>query len=409
MSDTTQTDLGGRFEPQSALAGLQTKAWVVGAVGAAALALAYFTGDHHAFQRAYLVAWMWLICIALGLFAIGMLGHITGGEWAVMLRRLSEASGRTLPFVAVLGLPIVLQVGEIYSHWAKPELLDPSSDYFDPVIVHKSPWLNVGGWTTRAVLYFVLWSGLAYVLSALSKRYEETGNVAVRERMKKVAAGGIVFYVLACTFASVDWVMSLDPHWFSSLFGFVFVGGQGLAAFAFCVLALVWLRQGEPYASTIRLKLFHDVGKLMLAFTMLWGYFMISQYLIIWSGNLPEEIAWYIDRNTHGWKALSFGLVVGHFFLPFLLLLSADLKKKPKLLAIVAVWVLAMRWLDYYWQIAPSLHHEGEAVHVLPGWVDLVAPIALGAIWLALLIGQFKGRSALPSKDPILQEVVSHG
>lgn len=404
MSETTSTAaLGGKFEPQSALSALQLKAWVAGGVGAAVLALGFVTAEKVDFLRAYLVGWMWLVCLALGLFAIGMLGHITGGEWAAMLRRLSEASGRTLPIVLLFGLPIVLDLEVLYP-WAVPGVTE-----HDPILAHKEPWLNTGGFVLRAVIYFALWSGLAFVLSSMSRRWEETGDQEIKERMKRISGVGIVFYVLASTFASVDWVMSLDPHWFSSLFGFVFVGGQGLAAFAFSVLALNFLRQGEPYAKTIRLKLFHDVGKLMLAFTMLWGYFMISQYLIIWSGNLPEEIGWYIQRDTHGWKAISVFLVIGHFALPFLLLLSADLKKKPKLLGWVAVWVLAMRWLDYYWQVAPSVHHHAETTSVIPTWIDLAAPVGLGGLWLALLIGQFKGRTALPAREPILQEVHGHG
>ena len=223
--------------------------------------------------------------------------------------------------------------------------------------------------------------------------------------MKRLSAIGLLAHVLISTLASVDWIMSLDYKWFSSLFGIAFVAGQMLAAFSFAVLSMLFLSRRKPLSGLVKTKLFHDYGKLMLAFVMFWAYMMISQYLIIWSGNLPEEITWYIDRSGQGWQILSLVLVLGHFALPFLLLLSADLKKKPRLLAWVALWVLAMRWMDFFWQVAPSVREGGIRLH----WLDPVVPIALGGLWLAILAGQLKKRNVVPAREPALKEILAHG
>jgi len=250
---------------------------------------------------------------------------------------------------------------------------------------------------------------MAYAMSAFAHRYEATGEEKYRVKMKRLAGAGLVIYVLTGTIAAVLWIMSLDPHWFSSLFGFMFVAGQGLSAFAFAVPVLLFLAARRPFkdrlAPKTMVKLFHDYGKLMLAFVALWAYFMMSQFLIIWSGNLPEEVTWYLDRAGAGWLWISVLLVAGHFVLPFIVLLSQDLKKHGRRLLWVAFWLLAMRWFDLYWQVAPSAAHE----HVAFTWMEPVAPIAIGGLWLGLLAGQLKNRALLPVREPELREVLVHG
>lgn len=408
---TSQKDFTGDFEPLEDLGRLQNKAWIVGILGIIGMAIGYLTaGDH--FYQSYLVAWLMCVCVAMGVFAISLLGNVSNGEWVVMIRPISEASGRTLPFLFLAGLPIAKGLPHLY-HWATANITDPSLDTYDSLLAYKSYWLSTdpgsmfGGVYVRAAIYFAIWTFLAYRLSAISRRYNASGDPADRESLKHWSAGGMVIYVLTSTFASVDWIMAVDPHWFSSLYGFAFVGGQLLAAFSFCGLAMSWLKDRKPFSQVVGKKLFHDYGKLMLAFTVLWAYFAFSQFLIIWSGNLPEEITWYIDRSVHGFKELSVFVVFGHFVLPFAILLSANLKKKPKMLAGVAIWILAMRWLDFYWLIVPSLYHEGG--HVWPGWLDLVSVVGLLSLWLALTIGQFKKRKALPVNEPMFKELTSHG
>ena len=354
------------------------------------------------FWRAYLVAWLWVSGIALGLFALSMLAYVSGGDWGVVMRRVLEAGGKTLPFFVLAGLPLVFGLEHLYS-WVAPEA-GPDGHYVDHLLEHKRSYLNTGFFLARALIYFAVWSALAWVLASWSRRYDETGDPALRERMKKLSAGGLVLYVATATLAVVDWVMSLDPHWFSSLFGFASVAGHALSGFAFVVPMMLFLAARKPMSGIIGTKLFHDYGKFMLASVMVWAYFMISQYLIIWSGNLPEEIGWYIVRSSNGWQIVSMVLIFGHFVLPFSLLLSADLKKQAPKLMIVAIWLLAMRWLDFYWQAAPSLT-DAAAFH----WLNLAAPIGIGGVWLALLLGQLKDRALVPVRDPALKEVLAHG
>ena len=411
------------FQPREDLDALQRKALIAGAVGLAATAAGFFLGESVYFYRAYLVAWLWTLGIALGLFAISMLAHISGGDWGVVMRRLLQAGGRTLPFFVVAGIPLVFGLEELYA-WAKYESIKEAaylagdSYKHDHLLDHKAPYLNVTGFLGRALIYFIGWTILAYVISAWSDRYDATGDPALKEKMKKLSCFGLIFYVVSATLAVVDWVMSLDPHWFSSLFGFSYVAGHALSAFAFVVPLMLFLSRRKPMSEIVGPKLFHDYGKFMLAAVMVWGYFMISQYLIIWSGNLPEGVGWYIVRSSHGWQALSILLIVGHFVLPFSLLLSADLKKQAPKLMIVACWLLGMRWLDFYWQAAPSLdHYWHSALGSTLGlthtagfhWLNLAAPIGIGGVWLALLLGQLKGRAIVPVRDPALEEVMAHG
>lgn len=387
------------FAPRQDLDRLRGRALVIGAVGLVAVAAGFFV-YRPAFFPAYLVGWLLWTGVAGGLLALGMLSHISGGAWGVMMRRVSEAAGRTLPFMLLFFVPLAFFLPELYP-WARPEVVA-----HDALLQHKKIYLNPGFFLGRTALFLGLWSALGFWLSRLSHRYDETGDEADRVMMQRLSAGGLVVYILTGTLASVDWIMSLDPHWFSSLFGVSFVAGHGLAALAFIVPMMVFLSRRQPLRGLAGADLFHDYGKLMLAFTMLWAYFMVSQYLIIWSGNLPEEIIWYLHRNQHGWKTLSVLLVIGHFALPFILLLSADRKREPRRLLRVAVWVLAMRWLDYCWQVLPAFELE----HGIWVWVlALAAACGVGGIWLWLLLGQLRGRSLLPVREPILKEALVHG
>lgn len=400
MSESTNNF--AEFEPREDLDKLQARAWVVGLLGAVGLAASFFMTEapHGDFYRAYLVAWVFCLSMPAGLLALTMLGHLSGGEWGVVLRRLAEAAGRTLPFLFLLGLPLVVRGGlEVLYPWADPDVVKQ-----DDLLQQKAIYLNTKFFCIRAVIYFAFLSFMAWILSRLARRYDETGDAAVLQRMKAWSAGGLVFYVLFSTFMAVDWLMSLEPHWFSSLFGAAFVVGQVLAAFCFSVVALGFLHTREPFKRLVRTKLFHDYGKLILAFVAVWAYFSFSQFLIIWSGNVPEEVSWYLHRGQHGWGTVSKLLMLGHFVLPLILLLSADLKKKPRLITAVALWILAMRWFETYWLVAPGLHPEGVTL----GWIDLVAPCGLVGIWLGLLIGQFKSRPPVPYRHPLLEEIANH-
>ena len=383
------------YQPPADLARLHRRGGLFGALGVAA-SLVGFALQPTQFFHSYLVAWLFWLGIAVGSLAIVMLHHLTRGGWGLMVRRSLEAATRTLPALAILFVPILLGMQAIFP-WARPEAAE------DPLIQQKAAYLNPTAFTLRGVLYLAIWALFAFLLSWLSLRQDRTGDLALFQRMKIVAAPGLAIYCLLATFASVDWLMSLDPHWYSSLFGVYFIVGQGLSALAFLIVMAVYLSQREPMEALFKPHHFHDYGKLMLAFVMIWAYIAISQLLIIYSANLPEEVGWYLERSHGAWLWVSVVLALFHFLLPFLLLLSRDLKRNAKLLSRVAVLVLVMRFVDLYWLAAPSFGHEGLAFH----WLDVTTVIGIGGIWFALFTGQLKRRPLLPIRDPFLEEALA--
>lgn len=385
-----------RYAAPAALDQVQRRALVAGGAGILLCALGFFL-DRPAFYRAWLVGWIYWLGIALGCLAIMMLHHLTRGAWGLVARRVLEAAGRTLPVLALLFLPLLFGLQELYP-WARPEAKA------DHLLQAKAAYLNVPFFVARAALYFLIWGGFAFILSRLSRRQDETGELQLTRRMQLLASAGIVLYCLAASFASVDWLMSLQPHWFSTIYGVYFLGGQGISALAFLIVVALFLWRREPMSEVLSPGHFHDWGKLLLAFVMLWTYFSFSQFLIIWSGNLPEEITWYAARTRGGWQWLAIALALFHFALPFVLLLSRDLKRRPQRLAAVAGWMLVMRWLDLVWQVEPAFSPERFTFH----WLYLAAPLAVGGLWVWAWAAELKKRPLLPLRDPWLPEALAH-
>jgi hypothetical protein len=320
----------------------------------------------------------------------------------MVARRVFEAASRNLPFVALAFVPLLFGLPRLFI-WARPELVAA-----DSILQHKALYLNVPFFIGRAVLYFAIWIGCAWLLNAWSAG-QDRGDVAVTKtdsvRFRTLSAPGLLVYVITLTFASVDWVMSLDPHWYSTIFGLILVAGQGLAALAFAISMLGMLSDTEPLGSYLRPGHFLDLGKLLLAFTMLWAYFSFSQFLIIWAGNLPEEIPFFLHRLQGGWQYISLLILLGHFGLPFMLLLSRDLKKRPKLLAQVAIFILVMRVVDLVWLVEPMFPHTGRfPIH----WMDLAVPVGLLGVWLFLFARNLQSRPLLPLNDPYFKEAFAH-
>ena len=386
------------YTPPPALTVLESRAWLIGLGGAAACALGAWL-DLEQFLRSYLVAWLLCVGVALGCLAVLMLQHLTGGAWGLMIRRPLEAAARTLPFLGLLFAPVLLRLGDLYI-WARPEIVAA-----DELLAHKAPFLNQPFFIARTIAYFAIWTFLAYGLSALSRRQDATGDPALFRKMQILSGPGLGIYALTATLASVDWIMSLEPHWYSSLFGVYFVGGQAVAAFAFIIPVAVWLANREPMQGVLRPTHFHDFGKLLLAFVMLWAYFAVSQLLIIWSGNLAEEVGWYIVRADGGWKFLSIALALFHFLLPFLLLLSRNLKRSARLLTRVAILLLMMRWFDLFWQVGPIFHQGGLSFH----WLDAATVVGLGGLWFAWFVRSLRSRALAPHKDPFFEEALQSG
>ena len=373
----------------------QSMALMVGIVGIVVCVVGWLTSPEQ-FFRSYLFGWVFWVGLGIGCLPVMMIHHMTGGAWGLVIRRPCEAGARTLPLMLLLFVPIFFGMHSLYE-WARPEHVA-----HDPVLQFKQPYLNVPFWIIRTFLYFAIWIGLAYRLSGWSREQDRTGDLRLARKMQVLSAPGIVFYFLAITFAAIDWVMSLVPHWFSTIFGPLMAAGQLLNAFAFVIVILAVLTRHPPMSGVVRPDVFHDLGKLMLAFVMVYAYFSFSQFLIIWAGNIPEEIEWYIEHSHGGWYALSLALIVGHFFLPFFLLLSRDLKRDGRRLAYVAGFIVVMRFLEIFWTLVPLFHPHGFTIH----WLDVAAPAAIGGLWLWMFLRELSSQPLLPLHDPYMEEAL---
>ena len=385
--------------------GFRRRALTVGVVAlAAGAAGALISGEsREQFFKSYLLAYLFWIAIPLGCFAILMLQHMSGGVWGLVTRRVLESATRTFPLLALLFIPLLFGLKSVFP-WASPEKLaaDPA---LSRAVEEKHLYLNVGFFIARAAFYFLVWILITRWLNRWSAEQDKTGERKLTSKLQGLSGPGLLLFGLTVTFASVDWAMSLDPQWFSTMYGLLFMAGQGLAGMAFVIAVLVLLAEREPMRDVIKPSHLHDLGKLMLAFLMIWAYFAFSQFLIIWAGNLPEEIPFYVRRIQSSWKYVGFGLIVLHFFLPFVLLLSRDLKRNGRLLSTVAIGVIVMRFVDLIWMTGPELHNGRFDF----SWMDFILPVGIGGVWLWFFATQLKGRPLLPIRDPDIQSVFASG
>lgn len=380
------------------IAALRRRALMIGVAGLAACALGWWLNPERFFQG-YLTAWLFWSGLSLGSLALLMLQHLTGGAWGLMIRRPLEAAMRSLPVTGLMFLPLLLGMGHLYE-WAQPDLVAA-----DPILLHKAPYLNVTFFIGRAALFFAVWIILSLLLGRMSDRQDRQGSDARSMARFQIASGpGLVLFALTMTFASVDWIMSLDPHWYSSMFAPLIMVGYVVGALALSLVVVIHLAGSDPLASVLRPRHVHDLGKLLLAFVMVWAYFAFSQFLIIWAGNLPEEIPWYMSRLHGGWEWAALGLLLLHFVVPFMLLLSRSLKRDFKRLGRVALLVLVMHFVDLYWLVNPAFDRALTDFH----WLDLAAVAGLGGVWLATFLGRLGSHPLLPVKDPHLLEALDH-
>jgi hypothetical protein len=377
------------------LATYQRQFLLAGAAGAVVSLIGYFVNPAQFFQS-YLMAYMFVLGLTLGSLALGMVHQLTGGAWGVVIRRQMGAASRVLPVLTALFIPIAIGTPYLYV-WTHADIVNA-----DPVLRGKHLYLNTPFFLIRAAIYFAAWNAVTYLLNKWGLEQDESGDPRYARRMQMLSGGGLLVYGLCITFASFDWLMSLEPHWFSTIYGVLIMGGQGLSALAFLITSLVWLARRPPLRDIVLPSHFHDLANLMLAFVMLWAYFSFSQYLIIWSGNLPEEIAWYLHRLQTGWRFVAVMLVIFHFSVPFLLLLSRVVKRAPDTLVKVALAILAARLIDLFWLIAPEFHVAGISV----SWMDIVLPATLISIWIGCFLWQLRGRALLPVYDPQFEETL---
>jgi hypothetical protein len=362
-------------------------------VGATASAL---TGDTTQFYQSYLIGYMLCLGVTLGCLALGMVHQLSGGAWGVVLRRPIGAAARVLPVLTLLFIPILIGMTHLYI-WTHADAVAASE-----VLQHKQLYLNTPFFVARAAIYFLVWNGISYFLNRWSLEQDRTGDPWIPRQMQRLSAVGLVLYGLTITFASFDWLMSLEPEWFSTIYGLLIIGGQGLSAIAFLILTIAWLSRRPPLNDIIVADHFHDAGNLTLAFVMLWAYFGFSQYLIIWAGNLPKEIGWYQHLLQTGWRAVGILLVLFHFFVPFLVLLSRRLKRHASTLARIAAAILVARLVDLVWLVAPEFHRDGLSI----SWLDVLVPLSLASVWLGCFVWQLRGRAIFPVYDPEFDETL---
>lgn len=380
----------------------QTLAQVIGAAGLLLVAVIGFYRPAIMF-RSYLVAFNFWLGIPLGCLVILMLHQLTGGAWGDALRPLLEAASGTLPLAALFFLPLLLGLGQLYP-WASA-----SQAAHDPHLVSQRLYLNTPFFIARAAVYFACWIVLAHFFHRWSRLQNGDPNSPAARRMRNCSGPGLVLYALTITFASIDWLMSLYAHWYSTIFPVIFGLGQILAAFAFAVavLGLSDARSGGDVA--VSRDTFQNLGSLLLAFVMLWAYAAFSQFLLIWSGNLPEEIEWYRPRLEGGWQWIALLLIICQFALPFLLLLSRDIKRDPRLLAGVALTVLAVHFVDLLWQILPAFPPDDVLGHSLDIVMAIVALLGIGGIWLAIGIKRLRQNLLPPDTFAAAGEEEAHG
>ena len=387
---------------QAHLRRLHQRALIVGVGGLGGCLLGVFLNPRQFFYS-YLLAYLFWLGLALGCLAIVMLHHLVRGAWGAVIQRLLESGTRTLPLLAVLVVPLLFGVHDLYI-WARPQAVAS-----DALLQHKSLYLNVPFFMVRTGVYFVVWIGVAYGLNRWSLLHDQAQDLpterSLRRRLQLLSGPGLVLYGITTTFAAIDWAMSLEPYWYSTIYGVLFIINQGVATLAGAIVCLAFLRDCEPLASVVAPAHFHDLGNLLLTFVMLWAYVAFSQFLIIWSGNLPEEIPWYVHRTQGGWQWIGLSLLVVHFALPFLLLLSRGVKRGVSRLAAVALTIMCIHLVDLFWLVMPAFHPGGLYLH----WLDIAAPLGIGGLWVAVFVWQLQRRPLLPLHEPRLQGALEHG
>jgi hypothetical protein len=396
---TTALDFSISTELRADLKRWRTRSFLAGGAGAALCFLGFLSSPFQ-FYRSYLWSYIFVVGVSVGSLAWLMLQYLTGGAWGVVIRRPCEAAARTLPLVALMFLPILIGIPNLYP-WSHANVVAA-----DALLRQKHVYLNVPFFLARAAFYFAGWILFSWRLNHWSDAEDRKGATPAHARLARLAGPGLVFWGFSITFMAIDWVLSLNPHWFSTIFGMLFMAGQALSSLAFLIALLVLLSYRRPMSEILTPRHLHDLGKLLLALVMVWAYFSFSQFLIIWAGNLPSEIPWYMARLRGGWQFVGVGLVLFHFALPFALLLSRDLKRNFKLLAGIALFVLFMRLVDLYWLVAPDFA-KGSS----PGgsWLDAAAPLGVIGLWLGYFLTQLEKRPLMPLGDPQLKEALEHG
>jgi len=372
---------------------------VAGAVGLLSLIVSILAGygNTQQFFFSYLVAYLFFLSLGLGGLIFVLIQFVTRAGWSVAVRRLAENTMGTLPLMAVLAIPLAFGFGELFS-WFDPEVMSS-----DPILQKKAAYLNPGFFYVRTLVYLIGWALLAWWFRKQSLEQDRGDAVRITRRLQTASAPAIVWFAVTATFFAFDWIMSLDPHWYSTIFGVYFFAGCMLAILAVLILQILLLQRHGLIASIVSEEHYHDLGKLLFGFVVFWAYIAFSQFMLIWYANIPEETIWYAHRLRHGWEHVSFLLAAGHFVLPFFLLISRNAKRNRPLLVGSTLWLLAMHYVDLYWLVMPTFQTEGLHPHAL----DMLCLIGIGGIFLTGLLRLTAKPPLIPINDPRLAESLS--
>lgn len=376
----------------------------LGLLGVAALAFGFLQDARSAVQS-YLFGFYFTMGLSIGCLGFLMVQHLTGGAWGVTVRRMLEAGALVMPLMFILSIPIILAAYNTYGFseyiydWANPEIVTEGAAKFDPIIAHKVPWLSAPWFAGRMAIYFALWSGIALLLRRWSREQDRTGNPGLVGNMRMLSGIGVALFVLTVTFFSFDVAMSLDAHWFSTIYGAHYMVNSGLTTLAFLILMLTQVRRTKLFQDYVPVKPVHDLGKLMFAFTILWTYMSFGQLVIIWAGDVAEFTPWYRHRIEEGWLYVALALMALAFFGPFFALLGRRPKQNLNYLAGVASLIIVMRLVDVAWIVLPEFRHTLVSVNLF----DFAAPIGLVGIWLAVFIANLQSAPLLPLNDPNME------
>lgn len=367
-------------------------AWTAGVLGLVVSGIGWYV-DAARFYHAWLTAFLFWLSLGLAGLFFTMLHYLTAARWSVVLRRISEGVMLQLPWMILAFVPILPGMNDLFP-WSHVDAVAA-----DPLLQWKSGYLNVEFFIVRAVVFFVVWAMLALLLGKKSLKQDTQPDIDHVKGLRKVSAVGMLLFAVTVTYAAFDWLMSLQPHWYSTIFGVYFFGGCFLGGLALITVLCLFLRKNGLLKESVTVEHYHDLGKLMFAFTIFWAYIGFSQYLLIWYGNIPEETFWFRSRWEGGWKPLSLVLLFGHFVIPFVVLLFQGVKRRFTLIGLVAVWLLLMHWVDLYWVVYPTYSESAVAV----GWIEIAPVIGLGGVFFALFWRSLSARPLLPVGDPWLE------